>query len=224
MLDHLGQSLLCPFFYFKGGLILILGNRQYTRSPVPQKYIWVADYYDGTNLTEYDFQTKKSNDFYAIDREKLISYGIIGQGSQLYYNVANGVFHINQDRFSISYTVEDEEFPLSGRAFLYNDLIQYKNGSSYANLNTRVKEGKFKNSIDCFNFGYKKSMNLNDVSINYQCIFSLPDEDISYFQIKVTSDKDLDGHLIIRKNGLIVDEIIAPLKANHSGNINWELR
>ncbi|PYE51666.1 hypothetical protein HUB98_06495 [Paenibacillus barcinonensis] len=203
---------------------MILGNRQFTRSPVPQKFMWVADYYDGTNLVEYDFQTKKSNDFYSIDREKLISFGIIGQGSQLFYNVANGVFNINQDRFSISYIAEDEEFPLTGRAYLYNDHIQFKNGSSDANLNTRAKEGKFKNSIDCFNFGYKKSMNLNDVNINYQCVFSLPDVEIPYFQIKITSDKDLNGRLIIRKNGLIVDEIIAPLKANHSGNINWELR
>ncbi|MFE6075797.1 hypothetical protein ACFVQB_15095 [Paenibacillus sp. NPDC057886] len=203
---------------------MILGNRQYTRSPVPQQYIWVADYYDDTNLTEYDLQTKKSNDFDSIDRDKLISFGIIGQGSQLYYNVANGVFHINQDRFAISYSVSDEELPLTGRTFLYNDHIQFKNGSSEATLNTKVKEGKFKNSIDCFSFGYKKTMNLDDVNINYQCIFSLPDKNIPYLQIKITSDQDLNGQLIIRKNGIIVDQIVAPLKANHSGLINWELR
>lgn len=203
---------------------MILGNRQYTRSPVPQKYIWIADYYDDTNLSEYDLQTKRPNDFYSIDREKLISFGIIGQGSQLYYNVANGVFHINQDRFAISYIVDDEELPLTGRTFLYNDIIQFKNGSSEANLNTREQEGKFKNSIDYFNFGYKKTMDLNEVNINYQCIFSLPDKEVPYLQIKVTSDQNLDGQLIIRKNGIIIDRIVAPLKANHSGLINWELR
>jgi len=203
---------------------LILGNRQYTRSPVPQKYIWIADYYDGTNLTEYDLQTKKPNDFYSIDRDKLISFGIVGQGSQLYYNVANGVFHINQDRFAISYIADDEEFPLTGRAFLYNDHIQFKNGSSEATMRNVDKEGKFKNSIDCFNFGYKKTMTLNDVNINYQCICSLPDRDIPYLQIKITSDQDLNGQLIIRKNGIILDRIAAPLKTNHSGLINWELR
>lgn len=203
---------------------MILGNKQYNRSPVPQAYIWVANYDDNTALTEYDLQTKKSNDFYSINKNKLINFGIIGQGSQLYYNVANGVFHINQDRFSVSYISNDDEFPLTGRALLYNDIIQFKNGSSEANLNTRAKEGKFKNSIDCFNFGYKKAMNLNDVNINYQCIFSLPTDDIAYLQIKVTSDQDLNGQLVIRKNGLVIDQIVAPLKANHAGLINWELR
>ncbi|RPK28780.1 hypothetical protein [Paenibacillus xylanexedens] len=203
---------------------MILGNKQYNRSPVPQAYIWVADYDDNTALTEYDLQTKKSNDFYSIDKDKLVSFGIIGQGSQLYYNVANGVFHINQDRFSISYIANDDELPLTGRAFLYNDIIQFKNGSSEANLNTRVKEGKFKNSIDCFNFGYKKTMNLNDVNINYQSIFSLPVNDIPYLQIKITSDQDLSGQLVIRKNGIVFEKIDAPLKANHAGLINWELK
>ncbi|PZT57519.1 hypothetical protein [Paenibacillus silvae] len=203
---------------------MILGNRQYTRSPVPQKYIWVADYYDDTNLTEYDLQTKKSNDFYNIDRDKLIGFGIIGQGSQLYYNVANGVFHVNQDRFAISYIVDDEELPLTGRTFLYNDHIQFKNGSSEATLNTKSIEGKFKNSIDCFNFGYKKTMNLNDVNINYQSILSLPDREIPYLQIKITSDQDLNGQLVVRKNGVVIDQFNAPLKANHSGIINWELK
>lgn len=203
---------------------MILGNRQYTHSPVPQKFIWVADYYDDTNLTEYDLQTKKPNDFYSIDRDKLINFGLIGKGSQLYYNVANGVFHINQDRFAIAYATNDEELPLTGRAFLYNDHIQFKNGYSEATLNTKDKEGKFKNSIECFNFGYKKNMSLNEVNINYQCIFTLPDREIPFLQIKVTSDKDLNGRLIIRKNNIIVDQIDAPLKANHSGLINWELR
>ncbi|WP_091014550.1 hypothetical protein [Paenibacillus amylolyticus] len=203
---------------------MILGNKQFNRSPVAQAYVWVADYYDDTDLCEFDLLTKKSNNFYSIDKNKLVSFGIVGQGSQLYYNVANGVFHVNQDRFSISYVVGDDEYPLTGRAFLYNDIIQYKNGSSDANLNSRNMEGKFKNNIDCFNFGYKKSMSLNGVNINYQSILSLPNKQIPFLQIKITSDQDLIGQLVVRKNGIMIDKFDAPLKANHSGNINWELR
>lgn len=113
---------------------MILGQKQYSRSPVSQAYIWIADYYDGTYLSEYDLQTQHAHRFYDINKEKLVLFGLIGQGSQVYYNVSNGVFHINADRYSISYECEEQEYPLTGRTFVYNDIIQFKNGSSEANM------------------------------------------------------------------------------------------
>lgn len=52
---------------------MILGNRQYTRSPVSQAYVWIADYYDGTYLSEFDLQTQQANSFYTINKDKLVS-------------------------------------------------------------------------------------------------------------------------------------------------------
>lgn len=206
---------------------MILGNTQFMRSPVPQAYLWVADYYDGTFLSEFDLKTQQSHHFYEINKDKLVSFGLVGQGSQVYYNVANGVFHINADRYSVSYVCDDQEYPLTGRTFLYNDIIQFKNGSSEANMSGYSgtgNSGTFRNTIECFNFGYKKSMSLNDVQINFQCVCSLPLKENVYFQIKISSNQDLPGRLVIRKNGFVIDQIEAPLKANHAGIINWDIR
>ncbi|WP_339309041.1 hypothetical protein NZ043_18600 [Paenibacillus sp. FSL k6-2145] len=206
---------------------MILGNTQFTRSPVSQAYIWIADYYDGTYLSEFDLQTQQSNSFYTINKEKLVSFGLIGQGSHVYHNVANGVFHINADRYSVSYVCEEQEYPLTGRTFLYRDIIQFKNVSSDVNMSGHSgpgSSGAFNNTIECFNFGYKKMMNLNDVQINFQCVCSLPLSGNAFLQIKITSDQDLPGELVIRKNGFVIDQIVAPLKANHAGIINWDIR
>lgn len=206
---------------------MILGNAQYTRSPVSQAYVWIADYYDGTYLSEFDLHTQQSNSFYEINKEKLVSFGLLGQGSHVYYNVANGVFHINADRYSISYVSDDQEYSLTGRTFLYNDIIQFKNGSSDANMSGysgRENSGTFTNTIECFNFGYKKTMKLNDVQIHFQCVCSLPLKETTFLQIKITSDQDLPGQLVIRKNGFVIDQVVAPLKANHAGIINWDIR
>ncbi|MDQ0657520.1 hypothetical protein [Paenibacillus sp. W2I17] len=205
---------------------MILGQKQYSRSPVSQAYIWIADYYDGTYLSEYDLQTQHPHRFYDINKEKLVLFGLMGQGSQVYYNVANGVFHINADRYSISYECEEQEYPLTGRTFVYNDIIQFKNGSSEANMagfSGQGNSGAFRNTIECFNFGYKKTMNLNDAQINFQCVCSLPLKESVFFQIKISSNLDLPGQLVIRKNGFVIDRIIAPLKANHAGIINWDI-
>ncbi|MGG1650402.1 hypothetical protein ABHN03_16490 [Paenibacillus sp. NRS-1775] len=204
---------------------MVLGNMKYSRSHIPfQNFIWVADYYDNTYLTEYDGHDKKFNDFYSIDKDKLLAFGYIGEGSQIYFDVANGIFNINGHRFMISYATDEKEYSLTGRTYLYNDIIQYKDASSDADLLTKEERGRFDSQIDQYNIGYKKQMLLEDVNINFQCVCSIPLRSATFFQIKITSNKDLDGKLIIRCNGIVSEEIHAPLKANMSGNINWELR
>ncbi|MEK4427850.1 hypothetical protein MHB54_01175 [Paenibacillus sp. FSL M7-0802] len=204
---------------------MILGNMQYNRSPIPfQNFIWVADYWDSTSLLEYDTRNNKHNEFASIEKNKLLAFGYIGEGTQIYFDVANGIFNVNGYRFMISYKTEEEEYPLTGRTFLYNDIIQYKNASSDANLLLREEYGRFDSQIEQYNIGYKKEMLLEGVNINFQCICSIPLRNTTFFQIKITSNKDLDGKIIIRCNGIVSEEIHAPLKANMSGNIHWELR
>ncbi|MNW28312.1 hypothetical protein D3C74_51350 [compost metagenome] len=204
---------------------MIFGNKLYMHSPIPhQSKIWVAEYYDGTNMLEYDPEQKKNNDFYDIDKSKIIAFGLIGDGDQLFFNVANGVFSINGSSFQIAYKTDDEEYPLTGRTFLYNDLIQYKDASTTANVKYLDHSGSLPSRIEQYNFGYKKQMDLVNANISFQCVCSLPLNQPAYFQIKISSNKDLDGKLIIRRDGMIVDEINAPLLGNMSGNIHWELR
>lgn len=196
-----------------------------TRSPVAQSFIWVAEYADGTHLAEYNFDNGKANSFYHIDKTKLIRFGLIGEGSQIYFDVGNGVFTMNGHRLSLSYSASSREYPLTGRTFLYNDIITYKNAVSDAKLITAGgKGGAFSDSITQYNIGYKKQMQLHDANIDFQCILSIPYNDAAFMQIKITSDIDLDGTMHIRRNGYLVDEIQAPLKAKHAGQINWTIR
>lgn len=209
-----------------GNVTMIFGNRKFTQSPTKdQMFIWVADYADGSHYSEYDFQTLKSNSFYSIERNKVIRFGLIGSSSQVYFDVGNGVFTINNHRFTFSYAAEDNEYPLTGRALIYNDLITYKDAVSDASVFLKNrKQGIFGNTITQFNVGYKKKMDLSDTTINFQCVLSAPLNDSSFFQLKISSTKDLIGKLIIRRNGNIVDQIYAPLKENAAGQINWTLK
>ncbi|WP_019639004.1 hypothetical protein [Paenibacillus fonticola] len=202
---------------------MIFGNGHFAKSPVQsQKYIWLAEYYDGTFLTEYDLENRKTNSFYDIDKNKLIRFGLIGCGNQIYFDVANGIFNINHDRIMISYVTKDTEYPLTGRTLLYNDIIQFKEATAEANLLTKGKsEGRMHSSIVTHAIGYKKAMDLAGVNIHFQTILHLPLDQPAYVQIKISSSQDLNGKLIVRMNGLVASEIEAPLKANMAGIINW---
>lgn len=202
---------------------MILGNKKFINSPVKQDFVWIAENVDGTHISEFDFQTKKPNSFYAIDKSRLLKFGLIGSSSQIYFNVGNGVFFINGHKFMVSYTANDKEYPLTGRAMIYNDIITYKDAVS--DVVPSLREAKpFVNTITQFNVGYKKKMELDGVNIMFQNLISLPINNPALMQIKITSDTDLDGKLVIRRNGEIVDEIHAPLKSGLAGMINWKLR
>ncbi|MCM3289897.1 hypothetical protein M3661_07110 [Paenibacillus sp. MER 180] len=204
---------------------MIFDNPAIKRSPVAQSFIWVAEYYDNTHLSEYNFDNKRANSFYHINKNKLIRFGLIGEGSQIYFDVGNGVFTLNEHRLSLSYVTSNQEYPLTGRTFLYNDIITYKNAVSDAKLfYAGSHDGRFSSTITQFNVGYKKKMQLHNANIDYQCILSIPYEEAAFFQIKITSDIDLDGKLVIRRNGRVADEIAAPLKAKHAGMMNWTIK
>lgn len=214
-----------PIQWMGAESMFILGNRRMINSPVDfQSFAWVVEYGDGTHLAEFDLDSKKPNNFYAIDKSRAIRFGLIGEGSQAYFDVGNGVFTINNHRFTISYEAEGVEYPLTGRALVYNDLITYKDAIYDASLFSRKNRGRFNDTIVQYNLGYKKKMELLDVNINYQCVLGLPINGTAFFQIKISSDKDLKGKLIIRRNGKVVDTIEAPLLQDMSGNINWTLK
>lgn len=205
---------------------MIFGNKRYIRSPVnTQDYIWLAEFYDGTQLSEFDLNTKKPCNFYDIDKDRLIRFGLLGNGSQAYFDVGNGIFNINGHRIMMSYITDSQEYPLTGRTFLYNDIIAYKEANTDATLSPRNDViRQFNSKITSFNVGYKKKMELEGVNINFYNVLTLPLDEPAYMQIKISADKDLKGKLVIRVNGLISEEIKAPLIANMTGIINWIIK
>lgn len=207
--------------------MVIFNRNEYTYSPVPQiqNFIWVAEYYDGTYLSEYNFDNKHDNNYYNIDRSKLIRFGLIGMGSQMYFDVANGIFNINNNRIQVSYVVNKEEYPLTGRTFLYNDIIQYKEAYGDINLSSFPSGGNLKNNIASQAIGYKKSMFLVDANIHFKNILHIPqDKNVApYLEIKISSDKDMDGELIFRVNGMTANKVHAPLLKDKAGIYNWQL-
>ncbi|ASA22781.1 hypothetical protein [Paenibacillus donghaensis] len=205
---------------------MILGNQHYRYSPVKeaQDWVWIAEYADGSHLPEYNFDNRIKNDYYSIDRNQLIRFGLIGMGSQIYFDVANGIFNINKNRIQMSYIANGIEYPLTGRTYLYNDIIQQKVAIGDGKLLSKTASGRIKGHIIAHLIGYKKKMELDEVNINFQNILYIPqNEQPSYLEVKISADKDLDGELVIRVNGFVANRIHAPLLKNRSGIYNWEL-
>lgn len=191
-----------------------------TQSPVPfQDFIWVAEYYDDTVFMEYDYVTKQSNNFYSIDKNKLIRFGISGYGMRMYYEVLGGTFKIAGKMIEIIYKLNGRDYYLTGHPLImYNDIIQYKRAESILD----VTSGKnSETNITEFSFGYKQQLTIDGINFIFKPICKIPYGGKVYLSIWLVADQELNGILEIRKNGITVAEIEAPLEPGVGGMIDW---
>lgn len=189
-------------------------------SPVKQDFIWVAEYADGTYLSEFDFATHEENSFYSIKRDQIIRFGLVGLGSHFYFEGFGGSFKVGGRMIDFAYEVNGKFFPLSGFGKMYNDIITYKDVEMYADL---LNGRSSTNRISRFNFGYKTTLTYDEASFNFKAIFQIPFNKPASFYVRLISDTELNGKFIILRNGKVAEEYDAPLKKDVGGELTWLL-
>lgn len=190
-------------------------------SPVNQPFVWVAEYLDGSHISEFDFSTKEEHHFHSIHRDDLIRFGLVGNGASMYFEVYGGIFKILGQMIEMDYVTDEMTYQLTGNAMMYNDIITYKDAEFI--FNPKV-EGSGHSAITQFNFGYKTKLAIHGVQFHFQAICQIPMNQLARLELKLTSSKNLDGVLSIKRNGRIADSIDAPLKRGLGGCLTWELR
>jgi hypothetical protein len=187
------------------------------RSPVAQDFIWLSECYDGTHLAEFDFSTKAENDFYMIQRDKLLRFGLIGCGNKLFFE-RDGVFYLNGRALDIIYRTKDKEYFLTGHFGKYTaDIITYKDAESAFH----PQEGLMPSRITQYNFGYKAEVEVDGVKFNIKPIVKIPCNQPVLLNLRLVANRKLDGEIVIRVNNREAQVIKAPLKRDVSGEINW---
>ncbi|GBF32207.1 phage protein [Desulfocucumis palustris] len=194
-------------------------------SPVEQDFIWVGEYIDGTHLSEFDFVTKEENSFYRLQQDKLLRFGLIGHHRKFFYET-DGTFNLSGSCIEAIYRASGEDYFLTGGLFntVSRDVIMYKDAEAMGLANFTQAGGGVGSRITQYNFGYKAVLNIDGVTFNFKAIVKIPFNKPIYIALRLVADKELDGKFVIRRNGLVAEEFIAPLKPNVGGELNWVLR
>lgn len=188
-------------------------------SPVEQEFIWVAEYNDQTFLSEYDFTTKEENSFKSVETDKLIRFGFIGQGHRFYYEVNSGIFKIIGKMYEFNYVTENKTYSLTGQQTKYNNLVSLKSAEMFIDpiaLKTVIEP-----VITDYSFGYKVPLLIDRVEFIFEALCVISYNSPMYLKLKLISSETLDGELVIKRNGAVIDKIEAPLNKNISGGTNW---
>lgn len=180
------------------------------QSLAQQDFMWLAEYDDGTFLSEFDIESLNPNNFNDIDNEKLVRYGLIGRGMKFYYEKSSGTFKLVGQLIEVSLKTTNYEFFLTGY-MKSSDAIHFKNLA-------------YDNTINQYNFGYSTTLNINGFIIDFKVICSIPFGKPIVLNFEATTNADTDGIVRIRKNGDIIEEGYKILRANTLEKYVWEMK
>ena len=179
---------------------------------------WGVDYSNNTSQTEFDQNTRQKNDFYSIQQDRILRFGLFGQNMKFFYE-SDGAFNLNGRRIEIEYHLSDDSkiYNLTTN-FSQKDCITYK--QAHSNYSPNVEHQKAQ--IDSINFGYKTLIELEDgLQFYFQPVVSLPMNDNVNIEVKLTSNKELDGKIVFKSKGEIKDVFDNPLKRNYANITTW---
>lgn len=198
--------------------MLFTNTENYQAINIP--FNWNADYANGKNFAEYDRLTHKKNDFYLIQRNQVIRFGLFGQRMKFYFEMSDGSFNIDGRKIEIEYVKEDgTTYPLTTN-YEHKDLITYKEAfTDFSN-----QQGVQRSNIKSIHFGYKTNYKTEDILLFFQPIVTLPFNEHAFIAVKLTSTKAMNGYLLFKTNGIEVGRFYAPLEANRVGQINWIIK
>lgn len=179
---------------------------------------WGVEYKDGTHQTEFNFDTGEKNDFYSIQQHKISRFGLFGQGMEFYYSEDGGIY-LNGRRIDVEYHVDGQVYCLTNNK--EKDCITYKQAfSNYNNV-----QGEQRSFIESINFGYKTLITHEDgIQFYFQPIVALPIGKKVYMEIKMTSNRSVNGELVFKGDGEVIEKFEAPLEINKSGVLHWTVK
>lgn len=179
-------------------------------------FLWLTEYSDSF-ITEFDLITKERNYIENIDREKMKTFGLIGQGLHLLFDVDTGEFIIKGVRFKATFFDynENREYSFMNQLKKYNDLIMYKEAESLFCIN-----GKTKDNILGYHIGYKSKIDI----FSFKPILHVEYNKPVYFTFRIVSEKDLNGEFRIYKNDNLSLVSKITLDKNKGKEFKWDVK
>ena len=205
-------------------------NGFHSPRPSEKYFVWTALFANGEMINEISYKDGKDTNFKMLQAKilnknnQLLHFGLNGCGYFFYYNIFDGNIILNEKNIKLLYKIGNNVYPLTDAPNInYDDVIAYKDAEVQFSPFSDIQGEILKSTIYEYNFGYKQKLKYNDGTIiKFQPIVHIPINSPMYINIKlVCLNNDLDGELIILRNGHIKMQIKADLKCKKAMQTNW---
>lgn len=185
---------------------------------IKEPFIWVAEYNDGTSISEIDFKDVsgfglRKHTFNEIDKSKLKYFGIIGYGHKFYYNIIDGIFNVYNTNIKVLYHDNDNNIDYilnDNKYYPYNDIISYRTMYEELKMNT----GAIDKGVYEYGLGYKSK--LDGIHLETILHLTMNDDKPAFLTFKLTSDIYINGELRIYANDALATVIKTELNEKRS--------
>lgn len=214
----------------KGELNMNLINNLNVKLPsnFPYDFSWVAEYNSGNLLMEYNPNLNpKTTSFYDINKQNLLRFGYVGSGLKAHFNTYDGVYNINNSKYSIYLKHENKMYNITEMLGVrYNDIIQFKRRKAFFDpLNGEVSGGMDKNNIESYNVGWKTKLNIGIISFSVTTYYQINRKGLPILYIKLVPSESFDNaEITIVKDNVLEYSYPCSMTKDVGGELNWVVR
>lgn len=196
------------------------------KSPVRQDLIWCAEYSDGSVMTEFDLDTQKPNNLGDIKKDSVIRFGLLGIDVPIYFETFGGNFNVAGRGITLIYREKGKDYHLIGRPIMYNRFIYFKRGIAELDLTGGRRKkvigwGKPEGQITEYTVGHANKFEIDGVTFDLQSTVTVPYQQPVYMTFKLGADREMDGVLVVVRNGEEIHSVKAPLDKEMGGETHW---
>lgn len=201
--------------------------RDNIKSPNDQPLMYLAEYADGSFVTEFNTITGKKQPVQNLKEEGMIRFGITGMGVPAYVETYGGYFHIAGKNVQVKYVANGIEHYLIGHPRFYTNVEYFKSGSAELALSPKAEVitwGKPEGEIDGFHFGYSENILAEGVNFTFKAICNIPFMKAVTMTFELHADVELDGELVVMYGGEERYRDSAPIDPIEGGKIEWHVK
>lgn len=198
--------------------------RKDIKVPVKQDMMYLAEYADGTYITEYDELTAKRRPFDNLQMDGIMRFGLTGIGIPMYIESHGGYFHISGRNIQVKYVVGNKDYYLIGHPRSYRNFTYYKTGFAELAMSPKaemVAWGKPDGQIESYHFGYREHILTEGIMFDFKAVCNIPYQKAVSMTFELHADMELNGELVVLSGGQEVFRQTAPIDPEEGGTVEW---
>lgn len=197
------------------------------KAPAGVDMMYLAEYADGSYITEFHEVSGRKQPYQNLKTEGLIRFGITSLGIPLYVETYGGFIHVAGRNIQVKYVVGNKEYFLIGHPRFYTGIHYLKHGIAELAMSPNAETvawGSPTGQVVAYEFGYREHLLVDGIPFDFKAICKVPFQSAVTVEFELHSTQELEGEFVILVAGEERYRDKAPIDPETGGKIVWAVK